>query len=170
MVHPLRNGQDNREQKPLDGRGNRRVAVAFVGSTGLMNTRIAADISEKMSKMPSGSEVLLRVGMVKPPGIFEMVAAELAKQNGHVVRWFSPREAGRSSVYRRDYELVEYATRVEAYFDSERIMEGGTGHVVEAAMARECPVYAWTVDHGGLIVRVGEIETEIGNPGNPEGR
>lgn len=120
--------------------------------------RLAADVQSKMAAMPEGSTILLRQAKNSPPSTFEAIVAELAKANGHVVRWMQPRESGRSAVYKRDYELVEAADRVEAYFAIDRVMEGGTGHIVEAAMARECPVYAWSVDTGGLIERVGEIE------------
>lgn len=144
----------------MDGSRDRRLAVAFVASSGLMSMRIALDVQQKMAAMPDGSTILLRSPKNGSPGTFETVAAELAKTNGHVVRWMMPRDSGRSAVYKRDYELVESADRVEAYFAVDRVMEGGTGHVVEAAMARECPVYAWAVDHGGLVERVGEIEPD----------
>lgn len=123
-----------------------------------MTIRIAADIDAKLAALPPESTILLRRGLVSPPGIFEKVVAELAKARDLMVVYLQPTGNDRSAVYRRDYELVEAASRVEAYFASDRVMEGGTSHVVEAAMAREVPVYAWTTTDKGLVVRVGEIE------------
>lgn len=83
------------------------------------------------------------------------IAAELKFE----VDWFEPHEAGgRGQTYNRDFELVGAADRVWAYFSPEAIMEGGTGHVVEAALAREIPVEGWVVDEQGKIERVGEVD------------
>jgi len=74
------------------------------------------------------------------------------------VEWFEPEPGGRDQTYRRDFELVEAADQVIAFFDAEHIMEGGTAHVVEAAMMRNIPVSAWSIDDRGLIERVGELD------------
>ena len=82
----------------------------------------------------------------------------MAEDLGLEVDWFEPDPAGgKGQTYSRDYELVGNATHVTAYFSPEAIMEGGTGHVVEAALAREIDVDAWVVDDRGQIQRVGEV-------------
>jgi hypothetical protein len=54
--------------------------------------------------------------------------------------------------------MVEAADYVEAYFRQDTVMTGGTGHVVEAAIAKDRRVYAWFVDASGRVERVGELE------------
>jgi hypothetical protein len=90
--------------------------------------------------------------------VFEKVVSELATSAGLVVKFCVPPEGDRSTVFRRDYEMVDAADYVEAYFPADHIMEGGTGHVVEAAINREKPVYAWSVSRDGSVGRIGEID------------
>lgn len=75
-----------------------------------------------------------------------------------LVEWYSPDPGGRDQTYRRDYELVETADEVLALFDPARVMEGGTGHVVESALLRRIPVRAYVVHEDGQIERVGEAD------------
>lgn len=63
--------------------------------------------------------------------------------------------SGRDGVYERDYRLVDHADSVMAFFHPERVMEGGTAHVVKAALDREKPVEAWTLDDAGELIQVG---------------
>lgn len=82
----------------------------------------------------------------------------MAEQIGLAVEWYPPVAGGRDQTYRRDFELVSHADRVEVFFSADHVMEGGTAHVVEAAQMRNIPVYAWAIDTQGRLERVGEDE------------
>lgn len=88
-----------------------------------------------------------------------MTAAELAKRRGLTVEWFQPEPGSRGATYDRDYELISAADQVEAFFEDES-MPGGTGHVVDAALARRRRVYAWQVRRYGEFERIGEWEDD----------
>lgn len=122
-----------------------------------MSVRLAVHVAERMMLTPRNARILLRRAKSGRIGAFEAVVADLAVRTGRTVEFFEPEGSDRAAVYRRDYTLVEAAVAVEAYFAPDHIMTGGTGHVVEAALARERPVHAWTVTSHG-IDRVGEYE------------
>lgn len=107
---------------------------------------------------PRGSEILLRTPRNGPPARFEANVAEMATQLGLQVTWCPPEPGGREQNYLRDFEMVTGADRVEAFFDWEHPMEGGTAHLVEAAMMRGTPVFAWIILPGGQMDRLGELE------------
>jgi hypothetical protein len=103
--------------------------------------------------------VLLRRGNKADPGIFEQVMAETAVTMWLDVEWVRPEEdGGRGAVFLRDYDLVSRADLVLCYFDTTS-MSGGTQHVVEAAIDRDTPVYAWGFS-GLSFERVGEFDRE----------
>jgi len=89
--------------------------------------------------------------------ITDSTAAELARVRGIGVEWFEPEPGGRNAVYDRDYAMVGAADRVEAFFEDDS-MPGGTGHVVDAALARNRTVYAWLVQGRGELIRIGDWE------------
>lgn len=86
------------------------------------------------------------------------MTAHIAEGMGYSIEWYWPDPGGRDQTYNRDFELVGAADLVEAYFPASNPMEGGTAHVVEAAMNRGIPVYAWSIDEHGTVVRVGELD------------
>jgi hypothetical protein len=98
--------------------------------------------------------------------MFETLVSALADTYGLKVDWRRPTGGGRAAVYLRDYGLVDDADYVEAFFAHDRVMEGGTGHVVEAALNRDKRVYGWVVTEGGRVERVGEIEPPL--PGSEQ--
>ena len=103
--------------------------------------------------------VLLRRGNKAEPGLFEQVMAKLAATLWLDVEWVRPdAEGGRGAVFQRDYEMVSRADVVLCYFDTTS-MSGGTQHVVDAAIDRETPVYAWGFT-GTSFERVGEFDRE----------
>src|SRR5688572_4018229 len=64
------------------------------------------------------------------------------------------RGPNRSDVYYRDFDLVSNVDRVIAFFRPDRLMEGGTGHVVYAALCKEVPVEIWTYDDFDNLVNI----------------
>jgi hypothetical protein len=82
----------------------------------------------------------------------------MAAQLGFAISWWPPEPGGREQNFLRDFAMVTDADRAEAFFDWEHPMEGGTAHLVEAAMMRGVPIYAWTIDPKGLLDRLGELE------------
>jgi hypothetical protein len=112
-----------------------------------------------LKSLPPGSVVLLRRPRTGLPGFIEGVVEGMVGARPDIsVEWFAPQPGGRDQTYRRDFDFVSSADRVEAWFDADAAMEGGTGHVVEAALARGVPVTAWSITKRGRIDRVGELE------------
>jgi hypothetical protein len=138
-------------------RGDLRLALA--GNHDISPIRVASAIYARIRALPSGSIILLRRPRNPsiPAGTFELIAARIAQDRGLEVEWFEPEPGGREQVYRRDFELVGAADRVEAFFSSNE-MNGGTGHVVEAALSKGIPVFAWCVAERGALERIGEWE------------
>lgn len=154
----MRPREDDREPGPVHGDRDHGVTVAYVGSRGLISVRLALHVARKISKLPKGSVVLVRRGRNTELGPFERVVEACAKSLGITYFECIPKGPGRESVYRRDYEMVEAADYVEAYFPESAVMDGGTGHVVDAALNREKTVYAWSVSEEGTVERIGEYE------------
>lgn len=69
--------------------------------------------------------------------------------------------SSRSGVFHRDYALVRSSSAVFAVFAPNRVMDGGTGHVIKAALDEEIPVEAYTVDDDGSLLMIG---SDDGNP------
>jgi len=89
--------------------------------------------------------------------LVEAVASRLDRQ---IIR-FSPTKGGRSAVFFRDYDLVTGADEVLAFFSTEREMEGGTGHVVKAALDRGVKVNAYACRPDGTLVFLGSDDGEL---------
>ncbi len=110
--------------------------------------------------LPNNSRVFLRRGLKGKPGKFELMIAEWCRQYGHVeVRWEIPDfEEGAGAVFNRDNAMVRGSDLVLAFFAPGRMMQGGTGHVVEAAIDQGVPVYSFELNGG--LVRVGENDPD----------
>lgn len=166
MVSPLRGEEADREvrSEPSGGDRTRPRTVAFAASRDQLSLRLSSHIYGKLLELPPGSTVLLRRPRTHgQPGLVEQLISRLVENLPLNVRWFEPGEGGRGATYERDYAMVEAADYVEAYFGGDKIMEGGTGHVVEAAIASGVPVYAWAITEKG-IERVGEWERDEPDP------
>jgi hypothetical protein len=100
--------------------------------------------------------VILRRGLKAKPGRFERMVAAWCKEMGHPeVYWALPDPSlGSAQVFTRDRDMVSGADIVLAFFSEGHVMEGGTGHVVEAAIDHNVPTYSFTL--GESIQRVGE--------------
>ncbi len=90
----------------------------------------------------------------------EAAVLQIAATVGREVVFFPPQGAGRESVYERDYQLAERSSRVYAYFAPGQEMEGGTGHVVKAALDRGIDVEAFRLDNEGNVELLGSEERE----------
>lgn len=135
------------------------MKIAVVGSSDLDPALIAHHLLKQLAALPAPSYVLLRRGQKTPPGPIEMLAESLCRQLEIGIEWREPQGGSRSSVFNRDVSLVAAADAVWAYFKAERVMDGGTGHVVEKALDQDRPVYAWApID--GEMKDVGSHEPE----------
>lgn len=94
----------------------------------------------------------------------EKAAFLLAEKTGRQPLVYRP-IGDRSTVFDRDYRLVEGADMVVAYFDPANVMLGGTGHVVKAALDRQIKVEAYTVNDDGELELVGSDDPTIQSDG-----
>ena len=99
----------------------------------------------------------------RPVGKFERMVARLAETLGTQVEWCAPEGSERGQVFERDLAMVEKADYVIAFFTTPAL-DGGTGHVVEAAMSRGIPVEAWYVMADGEVERIGEYDPTKDGP------
>lgn len=141
------------------------VRVALAGSRDLPLDRTAAHVLQQLAKLPDGSTVLLRHPKTKGsrPGGFEQLTARLAGVLGITVEWCRPEGSGRGQVYIRDLDMVTKADYAVAFFPTPA-MEGGTGHLVEAAWTKGVSVEAWWVDSNGSAERIGEYDPSTDGP------
>lgn len=137
--------------------------VAMAGSHDLPLSKAANGILKVLVGLPPNTKLLLRRGKHTPPGPFERLVAQLCDSLAIEYEWRRPQEGGRSATYLRDVSMADAADGVIAFFHPERIMDGGTGHLVEKAMDAGRPVWAMTVGDEGLE-RVGEIDAPPGDP------
>lgn len=139
----------------------RPFRIALAGNSDLPLDRTARHVVPWLVK---AGTVLLRhpktVG--RQPGGFEQMISKLAGALGVGVEWCKPEGSEKGNTYNRDLDMVERADFVICYFTTPA-MDGGTGHVVEAAMAKGVPVEGWWVDPDGDVTRIGEYDpTEDG--------
>lgn len=120
--------------------------IAVVGSRSFPIRRGAGYIFEVISHLTPVDKVLVR-----PSEGVDYLAKVMAEALGIEVVVFRS-VGGREENFKRDMSLVDYADRVEAFFDPEHVMEGGTGHVVEVAQRMRKPVRAWTVEGDDLVL------------------
>jgi len=120
--------------------------VAVVGSRSFPIRRGAGYIFEVISHLTPADKVIVR-----PSEGVDYLAKVMAEALGIPVIVFRS-VGGREENFKRDVSLVDYADRVEAFFDPEHVMEGGTGHVVEVAQRMRKPVRAWTVEGEDLVL------------------
>jgi hypothetical protein len=138
---------------------NGGVNVVVAGSYQAMSLHLAMHMFNVLRELPAGSIILLRAprGTDEPIGKVEAVAAQMATDlQLDVELCFPPVSGGREGVFKRDYGMVERADRVVAYFSPDKVMDGGTGHLIEAAMNRDIPTEAWRLDENGHLERVGD--------------
>lgn len=126
--------------------------LVIVGSSDLWPTAtVLATVISKIAGMEPGQSIGIRIprSAEEPTSPLERWVFQAGPKMGHPVVWWRADTNKRDSVYRRDYEMVEKATGVLAFFAPDREMEGGTGHVVTAALARNVPVEAYRLTDDG---------------------
>lgn len=154
--------------------------VVIVGSTEFsapdltLPSALVSAILAIVSTLPEDAEVAVRGPKLVEPSrgeqfatVLEEWAWRITSATGRVPQIYRPKEGnGRQGVFLRDYDLVDQAEHVYAYFHPSKVMDGGTGHVVKAALDRNIPVEAWTIDGEGQLVLVGSDDGAP--PASPE--
>ena len=86
----------------------------------------------------------------------EGLVIRLAGQLDKHVHVFKPTTGtGQKATYHRDNQMVAAVDGIYAFFPEDKVMEGGTSHVVEAALRDGVPVTAYSVATDGSIMEVG---------------
>lgn len=125
------------------------MKVTFVGSRTLDLAQVSIPLLNELTKLPDDAQVLVRSGHSEM-GQFEHLTIRLCDALGIPVATRTPEIGkGRAGVYERDISMVEESEAVIAYFDQAHVMQGGTAHVVEKAIDKEKPVYAYQVGATG---------------------
>jgi hypothetical protein len=138
---------------------------AIVGARDLwLTSDVVSILCSILSSMREDEVVAIRAprsdATTLPASPVERFIQELAPKLGHGVQMYAPSGKGRAATFFRDYDLVDSSDGVYAFFAPEAEMEGGTGHVVQAALNRHKTVEAWTLDVHGHLVFIGSDETE----------
>lgn len=126
--------------------------LVIVGSTDLWVTpEIVSIVLGKVAATDAIDTLGVRVprGSDEPSTMLEKFVAQIGPDLGRVVTRCRASTNKRGDVYRRDYEMVQNARNVLAFFAPDQEMEGGTGHVVQAALARGVPVEAYRLNETG---------------------
>lgn len=141
------------------------LRVALAGSRDLPLDRVARYVIGELAKLPEGSTVLLRHPKTKgsQPGGFEQLVHKVATLLNLDVEWCRPEGSDRSQVYLRDLDMVTRADYVVAFFPTPA-MDGGTGHIVEAAWNKGVSIEAWWVQADGSLERIGEYDPGADGP------
>jgi hypothetical protein len=140
------------------------VKVIVASSDLGLSLEIIGEVAAMFATAPPGEAFGIRVPFdeSEPASQVErLVESVAARLNRSVIR-FSPTKGGRSAVFHRDYDLVDDATEVLAFFSTEREMDGGTGHVVKAALDRGVKVDAYTSRPDGTLAYLGSSDEAMG--------
>lgn len=138
------------------------MRIALVGSRQMaMTVAVAAEVARVVGALRPGDTLLVR----SPDGArvtsaFELAATALAPAREVNVELYAPRERDRAAVFHRDYRLVAGADEVLAYFPYETELDGGTWHVIHAAMQKGVPCRAFTITADGRIRLIGSEDGE----------
>lgn len=119
--------------------------MAFAASRSLPG-RACLPAFNFLVSLPDEPTILMRRGISRDPGPCEFAMAVAATIMGWTIEWFAPEPGGRDQNFYRDIEMVSKADVALCVFPEADPMGGGTGHVVEKAQDRGCPVYAYTAE------------------------
>lgn len=123
-------------------------------------TRVASEFASSNDDEAFGVRAPFAENDVASP--VERLVETIAERLGRPVIRFSPTRGGREATFHRDYDLVTEASAVLAFFSPEREMDGGTGHVVKAALDRGVKVDAYGVHPDGTLVFLGSDDADEG--------
>jgi hypothetical protein len=127
--------------------------IVIVGSRSLKATPdVALAIANIMLREATDTYGIRGTTQLYVNSEIELAVFQLCLKFSREIQQFTPTGTGRGSVYQRDYQLVEGATRVIAFFPLDHFMEGGTGHVVKAALDRGISVEAYAITDDGSAV------------------
>lgn len=128
------------------------VASSAIGLTPEM-------VSELLIVVASADGIGVRGPTSSPPSrlastVVEDTAYTLAQTMNKKALVYRPNPdiAAKERTYARDYKLVGEADELYAYFAEGKVMEGGTGHVVKAALEIGINVIAYEVTSHGIDV------------------
>jgi hypothetical protein len=122
------------------------MKTAIVGSTGFSPPVL-------MTLLQSTPGIIL-TRQTKSWGVdqFIQTACEMLGREYTVYPMAGPSRGG---AFVRDLVLLNDADKVIAVFDPDKVMEGGTAHIVNKALDERKEVEAYTVDDEGELVLVG---------------
>lgn len=126
--------------------------LVIVGSSDLWVTpEIVSIVVGRIAATEAGSVIRVRAPRAAPHPVtpLEKLIWEIGPSMDRVVHLVTPSTNKRNGTYQRDYELVENAKGVLAFFAPDQEMEGGTGHVVQAALNKNIPVEAYRMNDDG---------------------
>lgn len=129
------------------------MRMAIVGSHEADLRLVAGHVLYLISTLDDRDELAVR-----PTEGVDYIARVFGESFGHKVFTYSGGQ--REANYQRDRKLVSESDRVEAFFAPQRVMSGGTGHIVEVALEMGKPVRAWTTDPDGELVLVGGADAD----------
>ena len=99
-----------------------------------------------------------------PSSVIEAFVVDLGIALDRRVIKFKPHgqlpAVGRAGTFNRDYTMVSCSSHVLAFFDTDRGMEGGTGHVVKAALDRGIEVEAYVAAPDGRLEYLGSDDSD----------
>lgn len=127
--------------------------ICIVGARSLALIETAQHVKQVIDELPPDAVIVTRASA----SLTDTFVARYAQRTGHRIQLFGITGPGREAVFHRDNRMVGEADRVVAFYDPETIGEGGTGHVVEAALRARVPVAAWAVE-GGSLRYVGDLD------------
>lgn len=122
----------------------------------------------KLAELPIDAVVLLRGPLGGHPGPIEVMAESLARDLNIGIQWCLPEpHTGREGTIDRDLSMVAQADKVIAYFRPDRVMDGGTGRVVDYAQQQGKHVEAYApLDEDDELVWVGGVDAVVASGPN----
>jgi hypothetical protein len=136
------------DKESPDPPGAAPVKTAIVGSTNFFPDPLL--VLRLIESNPG--EILTR--RTRTSGIDVMVEG-LCLVYGHECKTYDMDGPSRGGTFVRDLSLIKDADKIIAIFAPDRIMEGGTGHIVNKALDERKEVEAYTIDDAGELVLVG---------------
>ena len=122
------------------------MKVAIVGSTGFAPPILFQLIQD--------TEGIILTRRTKSWGIDQFVRAT-CEYLGREFTVYEVEGPARGGAFVRDLNLINGADKIIALFAPDKVMEGGTGHIVNKALDERKEVEAYTVDDNGDLVLVG---------------